>query len=272
MHQEFHNSFIDFLVEKNMPYQWIDLDQSILFLPQISLYVQWMGIREDFLHSPMYCQNISLEYQARGEALWRIWEDQWVNYYEMFTGRLMSMHGKYISVFARKSLVKRIDKATATAFLLLNHTLANVSVRYKYGLFYQNELVAVACFSNPRNIIKGTSVNRSSELVRFACKKNHLVAGGLSKLIKAFTREVKLDDIVTYADIDFSIGQGYRSAGFVTESLLPPQQFSVDINLNRIYINHKCNELRKSDTENARYFYNGGSQKWILFPILEVQN
>ena len=271
MQSHLHNSFIDFLVEKEMPYQWIDFDQSIIFLPKISLYVQWMGISNNENKDPMYCQMLTMEYHACGKQLWRIWEDQWITHFDMLSGRLMALCGQYIALFARKAEVRRIDTPTSSAFLEHNHTLADVSARYKYGLFDKDNLVAVACFSNPRNYIREQTTYRSAELVRFATKRHYLIAGGLGKLIKAFTNEVYVDDIVTYADLDFSIGQGYGKIGFVRDKILPPQKFIVDKDFNRIYISHKRVAQGYPLAEETRFFYNGGGQKWILFPILETK-
>ena len=263
-----HSSLIDFLQQQQMAYTWIDFDQSILFLPQISLYVQWMPTTSVLAQDKSYCQTVTREYHALGLSLWRIWEDQWVLHFEMLSGRLQSLYGNFTSVYARNCKVVRIDKITAAPFLKSNHLLGYVTTRYTFGLFYKEEIVALACFSNPRKILKVDIQSRSSELVRYACKSNYLIAGGLSKLIMAFTRMVELDDIVTYADLDYTIGQGYRLAGFRAENLISPHSFRINKENNRFYINHKQKNTQHSEPSDTATFYTSGSMKWIFFPIL----
>lgn len=266
-----HHSFIDFFVDRKIPYQWIDQRQSILFLPDISLYIQWMSMDcTDVWESddPNSLQKISLLYSAQGKALWRIWEDQWIRHFEMLSGRLLTMCGQFVSVYARKTQVKRISAPVAADFLQKYHLLSSVSVRYKYGLFYRDELISVACFSNPRRIIRKDKLFKSAELVRFACKNNYLVAGGMGKLIQSFCKDVEIDDLVTYADLDYTIGNGYRKLGFKLEALIPPKKFKLDSDYNRFYINHKRVQTNSMDGASSRIFYNGGGQKWILFSTL----
>ena len=65
--------------------------------------------------------------------------------------------------------------------------------------------MAVATFSGGRTLKFGDRKNqRSYELIRFATLKEFVVIGGFDKLLKAFCKEHQPDDIMTYADRDWS--------------------------------------------------------------------
>lgn len=151
-------------------------------------------------------------------------------------------NNSYRRIYARKTKVKRIDAGTAIPFLQKHHLWSATKARYYYGLFLpsskgkigakttsdagsndNDELVAVATFSTKRKILRGTTVTRSHELIRFCSRVDSVVIGGITKLIRAFIKEQEpVDDIVTVVDRDWGPGDGWHAIGFETIHVSAP--------------------------------------------------
>ena len=155
-------------------------------------------------------------------------EDRWHTRRELMEQRVMAHMGHFRSIFARKCTVRRVDKPTAAAFLEANHSYGDAACRYRYGLYSGEELVAVATFSNARRWQKGDMSVRSYEWVRYASLAGSRVVGGMGKALKAFIEEVKPDDIVSYADLEWSDGSVYSRLGFAVDGRTEPVSFVID--------------------------------------------
>ena len=94
-------------------------------------------------------------------------------------------------------------------------------------------LVAVATFSNARKWIKGDKTIRSYEWTRYASRPGVRLSGGMGKLLKAFIEEVLPDDIMTYADLEWSEGKVYEALGFALEGHKEPVNFYIDASWRR---------------------------------------
>lgn len=125
----------------------------------------------------------------------------------------MSFPSEFISVFARNCEVRSISREQAQCFMEENHRFGWSKCRYCYGLFIskadksgfsEGEMVAASCFSNARRWTKGESVISSYEWVRCASLQGVRVSGGMGKMLKHFIKEVKPDDIMTYAPLSDS--------------------------------------------------------------------
>ena len=79
----------------------------------------------------------------------------------------------------------------------------------------------------------------SAELVRFASKDGCTVTGGLSKLIKHFLILKKPNDLMSYADRDWSLGKGYDQLGFQLTSTTTPAYVYVDEKTKLRYFPHR---------------------------------
>jgi len=177
-----------------------------------------------------------------------LWEDLWWSKKTIVQSRISALLGKSIRIPGRLTYVSRLSKEMTTNFLNNNHLQGSVSAKYRYGLYLpvryfrvlpfdfaaeidnQDLLVAVASFSNARIFSKENKPFRSHELIRFANLINTTVVGGLDKLIAAFIKDFQPDDIMTYADLEWSDGKGYSGLGFEKISLKPPMTFSLNLN------------------------------------------
>lgn len=130
-------------------------------------------------------------------------------------------------VFARQCVIQKADKKTAEDFLNTYHLMGSAASGFNYGLFFKDELVALAAFSKGRKMQRLPNHLRSFELIRFCCKDGITVTGGLTKLIRNFCREKNAGDIMTYIDKQFSEGSAFIKAGFEKHSETPPLEFLI---------------------------------------------
>ena len=94
-------------------------------------------------------------------------------------------------------------------FLNTNHIQSNCQSSIKLGLEYNNELVAVMTFGNPR-----FNKNIEWELLRFCSKAGLNVVGGASKLLTYFERKYLPTSMISYANLQWSTGGLYSKLGF----------------------------------------------------------
>ena len=204
-----------------------------------------------------------------------ITEDRWINQKEMMQQRLLAHLEVFIPIYARNCEVRRIDKSTAAEFLSRTHSYGDASCRYRYGLFLKRytgarkmhhgegplpgELVAVATFSNARRWNKEGKEIRSHEWTRYASLPGVRINGGMGKLLKEFIREAEPDDIMTYADLEWSKGDVYMRLGFTLEGHKAPVIFEVDDQWKRFPV-----KPGMTVSTGNLYFRNFGSNKFRL--------
>ncbi len=159
-----------------------------------------------------------------------ITEDRWKSKRPMMEARLLAHLEVFTSVFARNCTVCKLDKAEAQNFLEANHSYGYAACRYHYGLRLKstNELIAAATFSNARKWDKGGREIRSYEWTRYASLPGMRISGGMGKLLKAFINEVRPDDIMSYADLEWSDGSVYNTLGFSREDDKEAVCFTID--------------------------------------------
>ncbi len=193
-----------------------------------------------------------------------ITEDRWISQREMMKARLLAHLEIFESVFARNCEVRRIEKTDARTFLASSHSYAYASCRYHFGLFRKSDglLIAVATFSNARKWIKDGKEIRSYEWTRYASLPGMRISGGMGKLLKAFINEIRPDDIMSYADLEWSEGEVYRTLGFSRE---PAGKAPVTFTINPATHERKAlgNQLPE-DPSKFLYFTNLGSAKYRL--------
>lgn len=171
------------------------------------------------------------QYAEKNISLINLWEDQWHFKHSQIISRIWSLTGKNQRVGARKAVVARVDAGTARQFLDKFHLQGHARAKYRFGLEIDNELMALATFNIRPMRIRANY--RSAELIRYCSRSGYTVVGGLSKLIQAMIKSEHPDDIMTYADKDWSDGAGYKALGFVQKNETDPLYFSLDDNQTR---------------------------------------
>ena len=216
-------------------------------------------------------------------------EDRWHTQGEMMKSRILAHLEVFSPVYARNCEVRRIDRSLAKEFLDANHSYGYATCKYCYGMFLKRHtghiaqqiesrgntvektgypapgtLVAVATFSNARKWAKGDKTIRSYEWTRYASLPDIRLSGGMGRMLKTFIKEVQPDDIMSYADLEWSAGDVYAQLGFELEGVKSPVMFSIDTETwKRTPIKQ---EISQEGPTNAplKYFQNLGSNKYRL--------
>lgn len=254
------------------------------FSAELDAFFHAQGLERDALTVPVpltactpseaVTQHEALKALA-GSAIF-VLEDRWRTQREMMESRLLAHYRTFDQVYARNCEVRRIDKAAASLFLEQCHSYGDASCKYRYGLFLKRltgekgrsldsgTMVAVAEFSSARRWQKGDRKISSCEWTRYASLPGVRVIGGMGKMLEHFIAEVHPDDVMSYADLEWSDGDAYRKLGFVLESEREPVLFRVDTS------DWKRVPVKPEDVgavvpeEGVRWYLNFGSRKYRL--------
>jgi hypothetical protein len=177
--------------------------------------------------------------RLENKHLINLWEDVWLTRKNQVVHRLKSLLGLNIKIFGRKTVLQNLSQIEADQFLNFNHLQGSAKAKYRFGLTYKDNVVAVASFSGTRDMHRQGPDYISAELIRFASKDGCTVVGGMTKLIKHFSLITKPNDIMSYADRDWSLGSGYQSSGFILDKTIDPQDIYLNVNTLRRFFFHR---------------------------------
>ncbi|MBB5620692.1 hypothetical protein HDE69_001741 [Pedobacter cryoconitis] len=188
------------------------------------------------------------EYTASAKQLIQLWEDIWYTKPAQVLSRISALMGKNQRVHGRKTSVVSITQPEADAFLKENHLQGSAKARHRYALVFAGQFIAVATFSGKRKMTRRQEDYTSVELIRFATADGFTVQGGLSKLIKHLIKTILPNDVMTYADLDWSYGKGYTKLGFELAGQIPPAEIWLDQVNNIRYFPHRLPEELRAAT------------------------
>ena len=203
-----------------------------------NIFIQLISINNTVNFDNKEFEHLANEYDTVNQQIIHLWEDLWHSHQDIIKSRLTSVAGITNKIHGRKTKVVRIHQEQFYDFLNKNHLQGAVHAKYKLGLFEKDKLVAVAGFSHPRKIPRDGEISRSSELIRFCNLTHHTVIGGMDKLLKHFTSNFEVDDIMSYADRDWSNGKSYKRLGFDFIERTAPTTFWVNLKNNQRYFEH----------------------------------
>lgn len=272
-------------------YKFVKLICPMDFLTDFRQFISANGLdgRRDIVPvpvtagSPEQAAAVCRELQSLAGKVMFVAEDRWRSAGGMMRMRILAHCGRFRQVYARNCSVRRIDRAMAAAFLAEAHSYGDALSRFRYGLFVERatgekgslpvppdgskdypgplvgDLVAVAEFSKARRrVIDGESV-RTFEWVRYASLPGIRVEGGMGKVLAAFVSEAGPEDVMSYADLEWSDGRAYRELGFRCETQREPVTFAVDpLTWRRTALKYV------PDTSGMLFFRNFGSFKYRL--------
>ncbi|WP_316784054.1 hypothetical protein [Pedobacter frigiditerrae] len=190
----------------------ISFDQKLL--------IHLIPLDNDF--NPEELTQLQVKYQKENILLIQLWEDVWLTKRTQVLSRINSFLGLNKSYHGRKAKIAALNLKQASSFLNDNHLQGYIKAKCHFGLMDNDKLIAVASFSEARPMKSKGESYLSAELVRFASIDGLTIVGGLSKLIKHFLKQVKIDDLMSYADRDWSLGKGYNKLGFQLSETTPP--------------------------------------------------
>jgi hypothetical protein len=142
----------------------------------------------------------------------------------MITAKLGLLKNK---IYARKCSIKEVTNKESIDFLNKNHIQGKDNSIIKIALYYNEEMVSLITFCNPRYNKK-----YKWELSRYCNKLDNNVIGGFSKLFSYFIKKYQPENIITYSDRRFSEGNVYSKNGF---------DFLYDSEPNYFYFKNKKN-------------------------------
>lgn len=280
----FYQEIFDLLSEHGIPFSSFAEDEGLMLVrSRINIILVRVTCRSQ---SEAEVQTCKLKKvccflkETEGEWPLVITEDRWRRYGPQIEARILAHLGTFHQVYARNCEIRKIDKATAAAFLAENHSYSDAACRYRYGMFLKRytghqtnhsnkleagSLVAVATFSNARRWSKdidGKEKTISSyEWVRYASLSGTRIVGGMGKMLQRFIEDVKPDDIMSYADLEWSDGSVYRSLGFECEGSRPGVLFSVNQDS---WIRTPIKDGDLESCNDTRFLLNPGSLKYRL--------
>lgn len=254
-----------------IPYRELDI-----YLPDYNLAIEFDGlywhssnnikndkkIKNQHLTKTKMCEN-------RNIHLLHIFENEWENERTNSIWKSILKNKLNLSqkIFARKCQINIVNKNETKQFLLENHLQGYTPSSINIGLFYNNELYAIATFGFPRYNKKYVW-----ELLRYACKKEFTVVGGFGKILSYF-KKYNYGSIITYADKRYSSGNLYKKCGFTELEDSSPNYFYCEPNFKCLKLHsrlkfqkHKLKDLLEkfdeSLTESENMFNNGYRKIW----------
>ena len=173
----------------------------------------------------------------KGIHLIHIFEDEWYKKEEIVKNTVKQLLNVSTSkkIHARKCFIKYITTTIKDSFLNTYHLMGIEKTPIRLGAFYEEELVAVMTFSRGNRARGSKCVPGHFELTRFCSNYNYRVVGIASKLLKYFQRNYEWEEIYTYADRRWSVGNLYYKLGFTLKHSTKPNYWYIDKEGNRIY-------------------------------------
>lgn len=177
-----------------------------IYIPAKNIAIEFNGLywHSDIYKNHNYHQNKSMLCKEKGIRLIHILESDWDTKEKIVKDIISSALGIFKKrIYARKCNVNSLSYKEYKAFLDENHIQGSIISKHRYGLYYNNELVAVLGYGNSR------FEKNTLELHRYCSKKGYQIIGGFSKLLK----HSKFQGI-SYIDLSYFDGKGYFKNNF----------------------------------------------------------
>lgn len=235
--------------------------QLDIFLPEYNIAIELNGLYYHKDNKTRHLDKLNL-CEEQGIRLLQFWDYQWNEKQEICKSIIKNHLKLNDKIYARKCSIVELSSKEYTNFLQHNHIHGSVNALYKYGLFYNNELVSVIGLSKSRY-----NKNYDFELIRYANKLNLNVVGGFSKLLKFF-KSRKDGSILSYCDKMLFTGSMYEKFGFVLEKHSSPNCFYFDKHLNiksrESFQKHKLKDILLTFDENLTANQNLKNNGWNI--------
>ena len=216
-----------------------------IYMKENHIAIEYNGLKwhsEQFGKDKNYHLDKTEKCQEKGIRLIHIFEDEWLEHKEIVKSKIKHILKKdndLPKVYARKCIVKEIDKDTSREFFGKNHIQGFAPSTVYLGCFFNNELIGVMTFKKERK------EENNWELNRFATDITKQCVGIGGKLFQFFVKNYNPEYIKSFADRRWTLDKDnnlYTKLGFELEKILKPDYHYVYGN-KRI---HKFNFRKKN--------------------------
>ena len=201
--------------------------------------------------------------KSKGIHLFHIFEDEWIYKKEIVKSIILSKLGIYaIKIGARKCVIKEVPTHDATVFCNENHIQGFVGSRYKYGLYYNNELISVLLLSTNR------FKKNTLEITRFCTKLNYQVQGSFSRLFKFFlSQSIPFTEIYSFADKRYFTGDINTTSGFIIKDESKPNYYYFSVKSIRTPLRLSRMSFQKHKLKSKLKIYDSNLTEWELMKL-----
>ena len=195
------------------------------YIPEARLAIEFNGI---YWHSTarqpdiQYHRKKYLAARKNGVRLIMINEDEWLERSWTIKAKILNILGKSErGVGGRKLSLSVVSQRDANAFFDHHHIQGKTGViQYGIGAFSNDQMVGCMAFNRQR----GTN---AVELIRF-CSSGSTHAGMFSKMFKHAINENAYDEVISFADLRYSMGEVYFRNGFeMVKEISPDYRYVV---------------------------------------------
>ena len=154
-----------------------------------------------------------------------------------------NLHLEPVRIPARKCQISPITSSQAVEFNNVHHLRGHAPASHHYGMFFQDELVAVSSWSKPRY-----TKTAQLELIRL-CSRSP-IQGLLGKMTHHVSRDLGINTIISYVDLRYGDGRSYLASGYSYVTTTKPGYWYVDGNLQCF---HRSSFMKKNLAKYPNY-------------------
>lgn len=239
------NYFIDIEQSNKTVLNGKELD---IYIPSKKLAIEYNGLywhSDNFKDKNYHSDKLNMCLN-NGIRLIQIFEDEWLYKKDIVISRIKAILGVTDNrIYARNCEIRKVTHSEACNFLDNNHIQGSVNSSIRLGLYYKNELISIMTFGALRKSLGSNKKEGSFELLRFCNKINTNVIGGASKLLKYFEINNKPLEIISYADLRWSIGDLYKKLNFEFVHKTKPNYFYTKGSIRENRFKYRKSELLK---------------------------
>lgn len=197
-----------------------------ILIPHMKIGIECNGV---YWHSetagrkaPSYHLNKTVAATAAGIRLLHIFDSEWFGVKRpQIEAKLRNILHKTIKkAHGRRCDIVPLTTAQERAFISANHLQGYAASSYCIGLEHNGAIVAAMSFAKPRYTNK-----HAWELLRYCTASDTVVHGGFSKLLRHFVKVHEVNELISYCDRRWSVGNVYVTNGFALCGESPPAYY-----------------------------------------------
>jgi hypothetical protein len=195
-----------------------------IYIPALGIGIEYNGLywHSDRFKDRGYHLAKTEHFRAKGIRVYHVWEDDWIHRNAIVRSQVSNWLGVIpVRLMARDGDIQVIrDKSLIRSFLESSHIQGYIRTSLAIGLFIESELVSLMTFDHSEGRL--TMSADEWNLSRFCTKAGTVVSGAASRLLTNFERKVSPTRVITFADMEWSIGNLYEKLGFTKVNVTGP--------------------------------------------------